>query len=449
MTDDKPLGLEDITAWFAAGAKPAADWRVGAEHEKFGFHFGDHSTLPYEGESGIKALMQGLTDRFGWRPVEEGGHVIALARDGASVSLEPGGQFELSGAPLADAHAIRNETANHLAEVRAVGSDLGLGFLGLGFHPTIRRDQAEIMPKGRYDLMRRYMPTVGKLGLDMMLRTCTVQANLDFGGEADMVAKFRASLALQPVVTALFANSPFIEGRPSGFLSTRANVWTDTDPDRTGLLGFVFEEGFGFETYARYALDVPMYFVKRDGKYIDVAGQSFRDFMDGRLPGLPGERPTIKDWEDHTTTLFPEVRLKTFLEMRGADSGPLDMLCALPALWIGLLYDDAALHAALDLVKGWSLADMQGLRDTVPRLGLKAQIAGRPLRDVAVDMVAIARQGLAARAVASDAANDETGHLEALEDIADSGVTLAERWLERFHGEWNGDIAGAFRDCAY
>ena len=449
MTDDKPLAPEDITAWFAAGAKPAAEWRVGAEHEKFGFHFSDHSTLPYEGPSGVKALMQGLADRFGWAPVHEDGRVIALSRGGASVSLEPGGQFELSGAPLADAHAIRAETANHLDEVRAVGADLGLGFLDLGFHPTIRRDQAEIMPKGRYDLMRRYMPKVGKLGLDMMLRTCTVQANLDFGGEADMVAKFRASLALQPVVTALFANSPFVEGRPSGLLSTRANVWTDTDPARTGLLDFVFESGFTFESYARYALDVPMYFVKRDGKYIDVAGQSFRDFMAGRLPGLPGERPSIKDWEDHVTTLFPEVRLKTFLEMRGADSGPLDMLCALPALWIGLLYDDAALAAALELTKGWSMEDLHGLRNDAPRLALKARIGGRSVREVAADMVAIARQGLAARARPSDAANDETGHLEVLEDISASGVTLAERLLERFHGEWNGDIAGAFTDCAY
>jgi glutamate--cysteine ligase len=449
VNDDRPLSLEDITAWFADGAKPATDWRVGAEHEKFGFYHRDHATIPYAGEDGIQALMQGLTDRFGWRPAEEGGHVIALTRNGASVSLEPGGQFELSGAPLADAHLIRDETANHLEEVRAVGADLGLGFLALGFHPTIRRDQAQIMPKGRYDLMRRYMPLVGNLGLDMMLRTCTVQANLDFGGEADMVAKFRASLALQPIVTALFANSPFTEGRPNGFLSARANVWTDTDPDRTGLLDFVFKPGFNFETYARYALDVPMYFVKRDGRYIDVAGQSFRDFMDGRLPGLPGERPTIKDWEDHTTTLFPEVRLKTFLEMRGADSGPLDMLSALPALWIGLLYDDAALAAALELVSGWSMDDMQKLRADVPRLGLKATIAGRSARDVAVDMVAIAKQGLAARRRACDAANDETGHLEVLEAIADSGITQAERLLEKFHGAWDGNIAAAFTDCAY
>jgi glutamate--cysteine ligase len=447
--DDRPLTLEDLTAWFAQGVKPASQWRVGAEHEKFGFHSGDFSTVAYDGKDGILALMQGLIGRFGWSPVMEGQTVIGLARNGASVSLEPGGQFELSGAPLEDIHQIRAETANHLEETRSIASDLGLGFLSLGFHPTIRRDQAQIMPKGRYEIMRAYMPKVGNLGLDMMLRTCTVQANLDFGSEADMAAKFRASLALQLIATALFANSPFTEGMPNGFLSARANVWTDTDPDRTGLLDFVFESGFSFESYARYALDVPMYFVKRGDRYIDASGQSFRDFMDGNLAALPDERPTIKDWVDHTTTLFPEVRLKTFLEMRGADSGPLERLTALPALWVGLLYDSAALTAALALVRDWTSEDRAGLRRDVPRLGLNAIVAGRRVRDVAVDMVAIAKQGLASRRRASDAANDETGHLEVLEEIAESGITPAERLLEKFHGEWEGDINGAFADCAY
>ncbi len=447
--DERPLTLEDLTAWFAEGCKPAHTWRVGAEHEKFGFRLADHATVPYAGPAGIAALMQGLCDRFGWKPVMEGPTVIGLERDGANISLEPGGQFELSGAPLADIHKIRAETVSHLDETKAVAGDLGLGFLSLGFHPTISRDQAEIMPKGRYDIMRRYMPKVGNLGLDMMLRTCTVQANLDFGSEADMIAKFRASLALQPIATALFANSPFTEGRPNGFLTSRANVWTDTDPDRTGLLDFVFQSGFGFETYARYALDVPMYFVKRDGRYIDAAGQSFRDFMDGRLPALPGVYPNLKDWIDHTTTLFPEVRLKTFLEMRGADSGPLDMLVALPALWVGIFYDSAALTASLELVRDWTAEDRAKLRADVPKLGLNAVVAGRKARDVAVDMVAIAKRGLANRAVASDAVNDETGHLEVLEAIADSGVTPAERLLEKFQGDWNGNIAGAFADCAY
>jgi glutamate--cysteine ligase len=447
--DDRPLTLEDLTAWFAEGVKPPSAWRVGAEHEKFGFHRSDFSTVAYHGDDGILALMQGLMDRFGWAPVMEGQTVIGLHRNGANISLEPGGQFELSGAPLEDVHQIRAETASHLEETRSVAADLGLGFLSLGFHPTLTRDQAQIMPKGRYDIMRAYMPKVGNLGLDMMLRTCTVQANLDFGSEADMTAKFRASLALQLVATALFANSPFTQGKPNGFLSARANVWTDTDADRTGLLDFVFESGFGFESYARYALDVPMYFVKRGDRYIDASGQSFRDFMDGALPALPGERPTLKDWADHTTTIFPEVRLKTFLEMRGADTGPLDRLAALPALWVGLLYDDAALTAALDLVRGWRSEDRAGLRRDVPRLGMKATVAGRSVRDVAVDMVAIAKQGLASRRRSSAAANDETGHLEVLEEIAESGVTPAERLLEKFHGEWEGDISAAFTDCAY
>ena len=449
VIDERPLTPEDLTAWFADGCKPANTWRVGAEHEKFGFYRADYSTVAYDGPNGIHALMQGLQDRFGWKPVMEGQTVIGLERRGANISLEPGGQFELSGAPLETIHQIHDETVSHLDETKAIGGDLGLGFLTLGFHPTIRRDQAEVMPKGRYDIMRRYMPKVGGLGLDMMLRTCTVQANLDFGSESDMVCKFRASLALQPIATALFANSPFTEGRPNGCLSTRANVWTDTDPDRTGLLDFVFEDGFGFETYARYALDVPMYFVKRDGKYIDAAGQSFRDFMDGRLPALPGERPHLKDWIDHTSTLFPEVRLKSYLEMRGADAGPLDMLVALPALWVGIFYDDAALKAALSLINGWTAEDRARLRADVPRLGLKAIVAGRTVRDVAVDMVAIAKQGLASRAQASNAANDETGHLEVLEAIAETGITPAERLLKKFHGEWNGNVAAAFSDCAY
>ena len=342
-----------------------ADFRVGAEHEKFVFRVGSHAPVPYEGEAGIQALLEGLM-RFGWAGTYEHGAagetLIGLSRGMANISLEPGGQFELSGAPLGTMHDICEETGQHLEEVKAVADELGLGFLGLGFTPVWRRDEVPVMPKGRYKIMREYMPKVGGLGLDMMFRTCTVQANLDFAYEADMVAKFRVSLALQPIATALFANSPFTEGKPNGFLSARANVWTDTDRDRTGMLDFVFEDGFGFETYARYALDVPMYFVKRDGRYIDVAGRSFRDFMDGKLPEVPGERATIKDWVDHTTTIFPEVRLKQYLEMRGADAGPWSRLCGLPALWAGILYDGAALAAAWDLCKDWTVEDHERLR---------------------------------------------------------------------------------------
>ncbi len=445
--DDRPLVFADLVRWFEVGAKPASDWRVGAEHEKFVFRLKDHAPVPYEPQ-GIRALLDGLT-RFGWKPVLEGEHVIALERGKANVSLEPGGQFELSGAPLETMHDICEETGGHLQEVKTVADELGIGFLGLGFAPTWRRAEIPVMPKGRYGIMRRYMPKVGGLGLDMMFRTCTVQANLDFGSESDMAAKFRTSLALQPIATALFANSPFIEGKPSGLLSARANVWTDTDPDRTGMLDFVFRDGFGFETYARYALDVPMYFVKREGKYIDVAGRSFRDFMDGALPELPGQRPTLKDWADHTTTIFPEVRLKQYLEMRGADSGPWSRLCALPALWTGVFYDSAALAAAWDLCKAWDIDDHERLRADVARLGLKAQVGGRSVQDVAKDVVAIAAAGLKRRQRLSGGLVDESGYLAELEEIADTGITPAERLLELYHTRWGGDASRAFEDFAY
>lgn len=450
---EAPLSRNDLVEALSRGIKPKDQWRIGAEHEKFGF---DRHTLrrpAYEGDTGIKAMLAGLT-RFGWTEVEEGGHVIALERKNAegfsaSISLEPGGQFELSGAPLKDIHDICSETGQHLMEVKQVADQIGLGFLGLGFDPMWRRDDIPVMPKGRYDIMRAYMPKVGSLGLDMMLRTCTIQANLDFDSEADMVLKFRTSLALQPIATALFANSPFTEGRPNGFLSARANVWTDTDRDRTGMLDFVFQDGFGFERYVDYALDTPMYFVKRDGRYINAAGQSFRDFMAGRLEARPGETALNKDWADHLTTLFPEVRLKSYLEMRGADGGPWSRICALPALWAGIFYDAPSLAAAWDLCKDWDIADHERLRRDVTHLGLKAEVAGRSVQDVARDMVAIARQGLKNRARFSGGMVDERGYLSELEDIADSGVTPAERLLELYHGPWNGDVKRAYADFAY
>ena len=453
MTDAAPLSRDDLIGAMSKGAKPKAQWRIGAEHEKFGF---DRSSLrrpAYEGESGILAMLTGL-QRFGWAPVEEAGFVIALERKNAegmtaSISLEPGGQFELSGAPLKDVHDICNETGQHLMEVKQVADQLNLGFLGAGFDPMWRREDVPVMPKGRYGIMRAYMPKKGNLGLDMMLRTCTIQANLDFDSEADMVAKFRTSLALQPIATALFACSPFTEGKPNGFLSARANVWTDTDPDRTGMLDFVFRDGFGYERYADYALDVPMYFAKRGDTYVDLSGQSFRGFMNEGLPALPGERATKKDWNDHLTTLFPEVRLKSYLEMRGADGGPWSRICALQALWAGVLYDGAALAAAWDLVKDWDIADHERLRRDVTRLGLKAEVAGRSVRDVAVDMVAIAKQGLKNRARFSGGMVDERGYLSELEDIADSGITPADRLLALYHGEWQGDLTRMYRDFAY
>ena len=449
----EPLSRQDLVSALDKGIKPRDQWRIGAEHEKFVFHRSNLRRPAYEGDSGIKAMLDGLA-RFGWTPVEEGGHVIGLERANtegmtASVSLEPGGQFELSGAPLKDVHDICSETGQHLVEVKMVADELGLGFLGLGFDPLWTRADVPVMPKGRYDIMRAYMPKVGSLGLDMMLRTCTIQSNLDFDSEADMVAKFRTSLALQPIATALFANSPFTEGRPNGFLSARANVWTDTDADRTGMLGFVFEDGFGFERYADYALDTPMYFAKRDGHYVDASGQSFRDFQAGKLPALPGQFPTIKDWNDHLTTLFPEVRLKSYLEMRGADGGPWSRICALQALWAGVLYDGAALAAAWDLVKDWDIADHERLRRDVTRLGLKAEVAGRSVRDIAVDLVNIAKQGLKNRAKFSGGMVDERGYLSELEDIADSGITPAERLLDLYHGAWQGDVKRIYADFAY
>lgn len=453
MSDTAPLSRDQLIHAMSKGEKPRDQWRIGAEHEKFGF---DKSTLrrpAYDGPGGIKAMLDGLT-RFGWTPVEEAGHVIALERKNAegfsaSISLEPGGQFELSGAPLKDIHDICNETGQHLMEVKQVADQLNLGFLGLGFDPLWRREDIPVMPKGRYDIMRAYMPKKGSLGLDMMLRTCTIQANLDFDSEADMVLKFRTSLALQPIATALFANSPFTEGKPNGFLSARANVWTDTDPDRTGMLDFVFEDGFGYERYADYALDAPMYFAKRGETYVDLSGQSFRAFMDGKLDALPGDRATSQDWADHLTTLFPEVRLKQYLEMRGADGGPWSRICALPALWAGIFYDAPSLAAAWDLCKDWDIADHERLRRDVTRLGLKAEVNGRSVRDIAVDMVNIAKQGLKNRARFSGGMVDERGYITELEDIADSGVTSADRLLELYNGEWGGDISRVYRDCAY
>jgi glutamate--cysteine ligase len=450
--------LAALAGALAKGCKPVADFRIGAEHEKFGFYTGSLAPVPYDGSNGVHALLTGLM-RFGWTPVledrEDGGQtIIGLERPNdtggiANISLEPGGQFELSGAPLSTMHEICAETGKHLRETKTVADELGLGFLGMGFTPLWRRDEIPAMPKGRYKIMRQYMPKVGGMGLDMMFRTCTVQANLDFSSEADMVKKFRTSLALQPLATALFANSPFVEGKPTGWLSSRARVWTDTDPDRTGLLDFVFKDGFGFETYAEYATHVPMYFVKRNGLYIDASGKSFRAFMAGELDVLPGERPTVKDWADHLSTIFPEVRLKTYLEMRGADCGPQTSICALPALWTGVLYDDAALAAAWDLCKDWTTEERAGLRLDAARIGLKAEVAGRSLQDVAKDMVAIARGGLKRRAQMNGDMLDETVFLNTLEETADSGMTPADRLLELYHGPWRGDVRPVFDHLAY
>ncbi|WP_454279320.1 glutamate--cysteine ligase [Sphingomonas sp. Marseille-Q8236] len=440
---------DQLIASFAKGEKPRDRWRIGTEHEKFVYARGDHHAPSYDEASGIRTLL-GELEQYGWTPVLEGGNVIALNGADGSISLEPAGQFELSGAPLDNLHQTCAETGRHLQQVKAAGEKLGLGFLGLGMWPDKTRAELPIMPKGRYAIMLRHMPRVGSLGLDMMLRTSTIQVNLDYASEADMVKKFRVGLALQPLATALFANSPFTEGKPNGKLSFRSHIWSDTDPARTGMLPFVFEDGFGYERYADYALDVPMYFVYRDGKYIDAAGLSFRDFLKGELSVLPGELPTIDDWNDHLSTAFPEVRLKTFLEMRGADGGPWNRICALPALWVGLLYDDAALDAAWDLVKGWSLDERQALRDAVPELALDAPLpGGGRLRDIAGEVLDIAHAGLAARARLNGAGDNETGFLDPLREIVRSGKVPAQVLLDHYHGEWGGDISRVYDEASF
>ena len=440
---------DQLTAYIESGIKPVENWRIGTEHEKFGFNLETLQPIPYGGPSGVKAMFDGL-QRFGWEPVIENGYAIAMAMDGQTISLEPGGQFELSGAPLNTLHQTCSEVNTHLAQVKEVAAEIGAGFIGLGFHPTGKRSDFDTMPKARYDIMKAYMPTKGSMGLDMMFRTCTIQVNLDFGSERDMVEKFRIGMALQPVATALFAASPFREGKPVGLSSARSNVWTDTDPERCGNLPFVFQDGFGFERYVDYALDVPMYFVFRDGGYVDASGQSFRDFLQGKLPALPGEKPTLKDWDNHLTTIFTEVRMKKFLEMRGADGGPWARICALPAIWVGLLYNQQAQNAALDLIRGWSIDQIDALRAAVPAQGFAAPTPdGRTVRDVAADMIAIADKGLAARAQLDGMGQDERHFLGTLRHMVEENRTLSDELLQKFHGEWDGDINRVFSEYAY
>jgi glutamate--cysteine ligase len=452
QVDMTPLQTRDeLVAWFEQGCKPKSQFRVGTEHEKFPFTVTDRRPVPYEGPRSIRALLQGMQSGLGWEAIMEGPNVIGLydADRGGAISLEPGGQFELSGAPLETVHHTEAELTAHFAPLREVARPRGIGFLGLGMTPDWRRADVPMMPKGRYRIMTAYMPKVGSLGLDMMYRTCTVQANLDFSSEADMVKKLRVSLALQPVATAMFANSPFTEGKPNGFLSYRSEIWRDTDPDRSGMLPWAFEPGMGFERWADYALDVPMYFVKRGDRYIDVAGQSFRDLMAGRLPGLPGERPSISDWANHLSTIFPEVRLKRYLEMRGADGGPWRRLPALPAYWVGLLYDDDALDAAWDLVKEWTAEERQKLRDDVPKLGLKATIRNRDVLYLARTTLHLAEQGLQRRRRLDRNGRDETRYLRPIQEVIARDITPAEELLEKFHGPWGGSVEPVYTEYAY
>jgi glutamate--cysteine ligase len=441
----------ELVAWLEAGCRPPEDFRIGTEHEKLPFTIEGHRPVRYEGSHGIRAILEGMRDLLGWEPIMEGETIIGLAdvTGGGAISLEPGGQFELSGAPLLSVHQTCSELHAHLAQLREVATQHGIGFAAIGMSPVWTRAETPMMPKGRYKIMAAYMPKVGKLGLDMMFRTCTVQVNLDFSSEADMVKKLRVGLALQPVATALFANSPFTEGKPNGFLSFRAAIWRDTDPDRTGMLPFAFEDGMGFERYADYALGVPMYFVKRGSNYIDVTGSSFRDLLAGKHPALPGERATISDWANHLSTLFPEVRLKRYLEMRGADNGPIARICALPALWAGVLYNQISLDAAWDMVKDWTADERDKLRADAAKLGLKAQIRGRSMRDIAREMLNLSRVGLTQRMQLNFLNHDETQFLDPLDEIVVRGETPTEELLKLFHGEWKGSVDPVFKLLAY
>ena len=452
VTDATPIESRDeLVAWFEKGCKPESAFRVGTEHEKIPFYVADHAPVPYAGKRGVRALLEGMQGLLGWEPIMEGETIIGLfdVTGGGAISLEPGGQFELSGAPVETIHQTCSELHAHLAQVKEIAAPLGIGFLDLGMSPIWTRAQTPVMPKGRYKIMSAYMPKVGSLGLDMMFRTSTVQANLDFGDEADMVKKLRVSLALQPVMTALFANSPFSDGRPNGFLSFRSQIWTDTDDQRAGMLPFAFEEGFGFERYVDYALDVPMYFVKRGATYHDVAGASFRDLLAGRLAQIPGERATMSDWANHLSTIFPEARLKRYIEMRGCDVGSSRMICALPALCVGLLYHRPALDAAWDLVKGWSAEERQTLREDVPRRALDATIRGRAVRDIAREVVDLARAGLAARHRLDSQGRDETRFLDPLDRIVETGRVHAQDLLDRYRHAWGGNLDHVFDERSY
>ena len=443
--------FDQLALLLEKGNKPKSDWRIGTEHEKFGYCKDTLAPLPYEGERSVLSILQGLRDQFNWAPVEENGYLIGLTKDGANVSLEPGGALELSGAPLETIHETCDEVNVHLREVKEIADKIGVGFIGLGAAPIWKHEDVSLMQKGRYHLMDAYMGKVGTMGRTMMRRTCTVQVNLDFASEADMVQKFRVALALQPVATALFANSPFFEGQLNGHKSWRARVWRDLDADRTGMLPFVFEDGMGFQRYVDYALDVPMYFVYRDGKYINALGQSFRDFLKGKLPALPGEVPTLSDWADHLTTIFPEARIKQFMEMRGADGGPWRRLCALPAFWVGLLYDQTALDAAWDLVKGMDAQTRGDLRIAASVDGLQAEAGGVKMMDLARQAVAISHAGLTARgrSGAGGLVPDETHFLNALQDSLETGQTPADELLARYHSDWQGDLTRIYADYSY
>lgn len=436
---------DQLAQYLASGCKPKDQWTIGTEHEKFGFLTDTHAPLPYDGPRSVRAILEGLRDRFGWSEVQEGGKIIGLTRNGANVSLEPGGQLELSGAMMANVAQTDAETRQHLREVAEVAAPMGVGFMALGAAPIWRHDDMPMMPKGRYRLMTDYMGRVGTHGTQMMYRTCTVQVNLDFSSEADLVQKMRVALALQPVATALFANSPFFEGAPNAHKSWRSRIWRGLDDARTGMLPWVFQPGFGFEAWVEYVLDVPMYFVYRDGVYIDALGQSFRDFLAGKLPAMPGETPTLSDWADHLTTVFPEARMKRYIEMRGADCGSVEHMAALPAFWVGLLYDQSALDAAWDLVRGWDAETREALRVAASVSALQGRVGTMNLQDLSKEVLAISTAGLAARARESGV--DEVGYLDVLQAHVETGRVQADNLLAQYEGAWGRNLDNIYSAC--
>ena len=431
-----------LAEFMESGNKTKDLWKIGTEHEKFGWLTDTRRPLPYDGERSINALFAGLEAKFGWEPVREGGNVIGLTRNGANISLEPGGQFELSGMAFASLKETDAELRNHLDEVRSLAEPLGIRFMGIGAAPDWRHEDMPVMPKGRYRLMTDYMGKVGTHGTQMMYRTCTVQVNLDYASEADMVKKMRVALALQPVATALFASSPFFEGNLNGHKSWRSRIWRGLDDSRTGMLPFAFDEGFGFQAYVDWVLDVPMYFVYRDGKYINALGQSFRDFLRGELPALPGEKPTLSDWADHMTTVFPEARVKRYIEMRGADCGDEAHIVALPAFWVGLMYDQTVLDACWDLVKGFDAETREGLRVAASVHGLAGSAGGVRIADLARASVALSQAGLAGRGLG------EERYLAPLVEAVETGVTQADKWLSLYHGDWGGDLTPIYQSAS-
>jgi len=452
-SDQTPIrSVAELADYLASGNKPKEQFRIGTEHEKFVFFTADNSPVPYFGAASISALLNGMREKTGWEPIMDAGNIIGLAEPSGmgAISLEPGGQFELSGAPLENLHQTCKESNQHLATLREIAEPLGIRFLGMGGSPKWSFAETPRMPKSRYDIMTRYMPKVGTKGLDMMYRTCTIQVNLDFSSEADMRRKMQVSLKLQSMATALFASSPFTEGKPNGLLSWRGDIWRDTDNNRAGLIPFAFAKDFGFADYVEWALDVPMYFIVRDGKYHDCTHITFRQFMAGALKGEVADwEPNLGDWTNHLSTLFPDVRLKRFLEMRGADGGPWRRICALPAFWVGLLYDDGALDAAERLTRDWTVEEVTALRDAVPAEGLRATFRGKPLFDIAREVVGISRQGLASRARLNGDGVDETIFLAPLDEVLAKKATLAEDMLARYNGRWNGSVEPVFSEYQY